>query len=447
MTQTPAALSAAQKAIYAERTPGSARLYERARTAMPLGVASSFQAASPYPIYLASGAGSRVTDVDGNSYIDYHNGFGTMIAGHAHPAIVAAIEKAARTGTHFASPTESVIELAEEVNRRFGLDSVRFCNSGTEATMDAIRLARAASGKPLLVKVEGAYHGHHDAVMYSVRSTLDAVENPADAFETPSSRGIPADIAHLTKTVPFNDITALEAVFDAFPDQVGAVILEPVMMNIGVVLPQPGYLEAVRSLCSAKGVVLIFDEVKTGFAIAAGGATEYFGVQPDLVCLAKAMGGGTPIGAFGGTDAVMTEIERGVAAQGTFNGNPLSVAAAIATLKEVLTPDAYDRLKVLGTRLASGCTKVLDQAGIPAHTTDLGAKGSVTFRSAPLERYADYREVDDSLFQAYWWWAVNHGIFATPGKEEQWTISVQHSEADIDETVEVLASYCEAVGA
>jgi glutamate-1-semialdehyde 2,1-aminomutase len=192
-------------------------------------------------------------------------------------------------------------------------------------------------------------------------------------------------------------------------------------------------------------VVLIFDEVKTGVTIAPGGATEYFGVQPDMVTLAKAIGGGTPIGAFGGTAAVMDTIEHGVTAVGTFNGNPLSVAAGLVTLTEILTGDAYDYLRALGSRLASGCQKVLDEHDIPALTTDLGCKGSITFRDKPLERYRDYFEIDDAIFGAYWYWVINRGIYQTPGKEEQWTISVQHTEEDIDRTIEILSDYCSAV--
>jgi len=213
------------------------------------------------------------------------------------------------------------------------------------------------------------------------------------------------------------------------------------------VLPKQGYLEKVRELCTKHGVVLIFDEVKTGVTIAAGGATEMFGVQPDLVCLAKAIGGGTPVGAFGGRAEVMDEIEHGVAALGTFNGNPLSMAAGLATLTEVLTPEAYEHLAKLGTRLATGCQEVLDETGIKAVTTDLGCKGSLTFRDRPLERYRDFLEVDDSLFEASWYWLVNRGIYQTPGKEEQWTISVQHTESDIDRFVDVFAAYCNEVTA
>lgn len=441
-----ATLEEQELATYRARTPSSQALYERALRSLPLGVGSSFQVARPYPLYLTSGAGSMVHDADGNDYVDYHNGFGSMVAGHAHPKISEAIARAARSGAHFAAPTEQMIVLAEELCRRFRMDSVRFCNSGTEATMDAIRLGRAASGKDVLLKVEGGYHGHHDAVMYSLRPTLDANEI-GFGWDEPASRGIPAGLAELTWSVPFNNVAALEEVLDRGSGRIGVLILEPVMMNVGIIPPAPGYLQAVRELCSRHGVVLIFDEVKTGATIAPGGAVELYGVEPDLVCLAKAIGGGAPIGAFGGRSEVMDEIARGVSAQGTFNGNPLTVAASLATLTEVLTEPAYGHLRSLGTRLASGSQKVLEQVGIPAHTTDLGCKGSVTFRSMPLERYADYREVDGSLFDAYWYWMVNRGIFATPGKEEQWTISVQHSEDDIDKTVDVLAAYCEAVTA
>ena len=427
------------------RTPRSAELYERAEKAMPFGVTSSFQAGDPYPIYLERGSGSTVTDIDGNSYIDFHNGFGTMAVGHSHPAVRAAIEKAAATGTHFAATTEAGVLVAEELKRRFGIDKVRFTNSGTEATMDAVRLARAASGKEVLVKIEGSYHGHHDAVMYSVVPSMDSAGEGDRPWTVPFSRGIPADTAESTRIVPFNDAVALEQILSEGADDIGALIMEPVMMNIGIVMPKPGYLEKVRELCTKYSVVLIFDEVKTGVTIAPGGATELFGVQPDLVCLAKAIGGGTPVGAFGGKAEVMDEITAGVAALGTFNGNPLSMAAALATLTEVLTPDAYAHLKNLGTRLATGCQKALDAAGVRALTTDLGCKGAIAFSDKPLEAYRDYQGIDDSLFDASWYWLVNRGIFQTPGKEEQWTISVQHSEADIDRFVDTFTAYCTKV--
>jgi glutamate-1-semialdehyde 2,1-aminomutase len=319
-------------ARYEERTPRSRALYGRAEAVLPFGVTSSFQVGDPYPIYLASGRGSRVTDVDGHTYIDYHNGFGTMVVGHSHPKVREAIERAAATGTHFAATTEMAVAFAEEVARRFRVEKVRFTNSGTEATMDAIRTARAFTGREVLLKIEGSYHGHHDAVMYSVVPTMDSGGPQERPWSVPFSRGIPADTANTTKIVPFNDLEALDATLREHNGRIAALIMEPVMMNIGIVLPQEGYLQGVRKLCDEHGVILIYDEVKTGVTIAPGGATEYFGVQPDMVCLAKAIGGGTPVGAFGGRADVMDMITKGVAALGTFNGNPLSVAAGIATL-------------------------------------------------------------------------------------------------------------------
>jgi glutamate-1-semialdehyde 2,1-aminomutase len=430
---------------FRNRTPKSAALYQRAEQSMPFGVTSSFQAGDPYPIYLARGAGSRVFDVDGNEYIDYHNGFGSMAAGHAHPKVRAAIEKAAANGTHFAATTEDAVLLAEEIKRRFGVEKVRFTNSGTEATMDAVRLARAASGRDVLLKIEGSYHGHHDSVMYSIVPSMDSAGADERPWTVPFSRGIPPETADSTMVVSFNDVDALRQTLEENRGRIGALIMEPIMMNIGIVMPVPGYLEAVRKLCDEHSVVLIFDEVKTGVTVSAGGATELFGVQPDLLCLAKSIGGGTPIGVFAGKASIMDEIENGVAALGTFNGNPLSMAAALATLTEVLTPDAYEHLAQLGTRLATGCKTALTAAGIPGVTTDLGCKGSITFRAKPVERYRDFAEIDDSLFDASWYWLINRGVFQTPGKEEQWTISVQHSEADIDRFVEVFTAYCEAV--
>jgi glutamate-1-semialdehyde 2,1-aminomutase len=438
-------IQAAEIKAFEERTPKSRALFERAAKSMPFGVASSFQAGDPYPLYLKSGHGSKVKDVDDNELIDYHNGFGTMVVGHSHPKVREAIEKAAADGTHFAATTETAIDVAEEIKRRFGVEKVRFTNSGTEATMDTVRLGRAASGKDVLLKIEGSYHGHHDAVMYSVVPTMDSSGPHERPWSVPFSRGIPKETAESTMVVPFNDVQALQRIFEDHGDRIGAMIMEPVMMNIGIVLPQPGYLERVRELCDQHSVVLIFDEVKTGVAIAPGGATEMYGVQPDLLCLAKAVGGGTPLGAFGGKAAIMDEIENGVAALGTFNGNPLSMTAALATLTEVLTDDAYAYLAELGTRLANGCQKALDEAGVAAITTDLGCKGSITFRDRPVERYRDFQEVDDSLFEAFWYWMINRGVFQTPGKEEQWTISVQHSESDIDRFVAVFAEYCQEV--
>jgi glutamate-1-semialdehyde 2,1-aminomutase len=415
-----------------ERTARSRELFERrAVRTMPMGVASSFQAADPYPIYLERGQGSHVWDVDGAEYVDYHNGFGCMVVGHAHPKVVEAIDRAARTGTHFAVTTPVTMDLADELCRRFGLEKVRFSNSGTEATMDALRIARAASGRDRVIKIEGSYHGH--------------VENP---WSTPFSRGIPARMAEDLVVVPFNDPTALRRVLEEDASReggptIGTMIVEPVMMNIGVVPPVDDYLRKVRDLCTKHGVVLIFDEVKTGATIAPGGAIEMYGVQPDLACFAKAIGGGVPIGALGGTDAVMGEIGNRLAHQGTFNGNPLAMHAGLATLTEVLVPDAYEHLAKLGTQLAEGCAAAIERSGVPAHVRDFGSKGCVSYRSEPLTSYRDYLETHEELFYASWNHIVNRGVFMTPGDEEQWTISVQHSEDDIARYVDAFGEFCE----
>jgi glutamate-1-semialdehyde 2,1-aminomutase len=437
-----------------ERTPGSARLHARAVRSLPNGVSSNFQANDPYPVYLERGRGSRVWDVDGNEYVDFHGGFGVNVVGHAHPAIVEAIREVADQGIHFAVTTERTVALAEAICERFQLEQMRFVNSGTEATMDAIRVARAATGRDRIVKMEGSYHGHHDAVLFSVVPEADtlgvrydvggeAADSEGTAYTTqPTSKGVPRSMWRDTIVVPFNDLKAVEDLFREHGEEIACLILEPVMMNIGIVVPKPGYLQGLRDLCDRHGVVLIFDEVKCGGTIAYGGATERFGVRPHLACFAKAIGGGATIGAFGGEARIMEVVTKGAAQQGTFNGNPLSVAAGLAALTKVLTRDAYDHLAKLGGLLAEGCQRAIDEHGIPAHTVDLGSKGCVSYRKEPLTNYRDFLETIPELFYASFNWMVNRGVFMTPGDEEQWTISVQHSEEDVARYVDAFAGFC-----
>lgn len=430
-----------------ERTGASARLFERAKRTLPFGVASSFQAGDPYPVYLREGNGSRVWDVDGTEYVDFHNGFGTMAVGHAHPKVREAIKRAARSGTHFAVTTETTVAYAEELCRRFRLEQVRFTNSGTEATMDAVRVARAVTGRDTIVKIEGSYHGHHDAVMFAVTSNADLMGGRNQPHDAPMSLGIPRDTAQHTRVVPFNDAPALGRLFAEQGEEIACLIMEPIMMNIGVCLPDTGYLETVRDLCTRHGVVLIFDEVKSGATIAEGGATERMGVQPDLACFAKAIGGGVPTGAFGGRADVMDVITRGAAQQGTFNGNPLVAAAGLAALTEVLTRDAYDHFAAIGNRLAEGCRRAIAESGIPAHVVDLGCKGCVSYRSEPLRNYRDFLDSHSELFAASWPWLLNRGIFMTPGDDEQWTLSVRHNAQDIDRYLSAFSDFCGALSA
>jgi glutamate-1-semialdehyde 2,1-aminomutase len=424
------------------RTPKSAQLYERAARTLPFGVVSSFQKMQPYPIYVSHGKGSHVWDQDGAEYLDFHCGFGAMVVGHAHPRIVEAIHEAASRGTHFAVTTESGVAFGEEICRRFNLEMLRFTNSGTEATMDAIRVARAATGRDVVCKIEGSYHGHHDSVMFSIVPNADVMGGRDRPGNAPVSKGMVKDAAKYIQVVPFNDADHLERVLQERGHEIACLIMEPAMMNIGIVVPQPGYLQRVRDLCTKYGVVFIFDEIKTGFTIAAGGAAERFGVQPDLVCLAKAISGGLPAAAFGGREELMRLIERGVSQMGTYNGNPLVSHVGLVTLTEVLTPDAYRHFATIGTRLARGCQAAIERYGLPAHTVDLGAKGCVSYRPTPMKDYRDFLDTKPELFAASFPWLLNRGIFMTPGDEEQWTLSVQHTEADIDHYIGVFTEFC-----
>jgi glutamate-1-semialdehyde 2,1-aminomutase len=429
------------------RTQGSARLFERARRTLPFGVVSSFQKGSPYPVYVSRGRGSHIWDQDGQEYLDFHGGFGAMVVGHAHPRIVEAIHEAASRGTHFAVTTEEAVEYAEEICHRFNLEMLRFANSGTEATMDAIRVARAATGRDVVCKIEGSYHGHHDSVMFSVIPNADVMGGRERPAKAPVSKGLVKDAHRYIEVVPFNDAAQVERLFDEKGKEIACLIMEPAMMNIGIVLPDLAYLRRVRELCTKHGVIFIYDEIKTGFTIAAGGATERFGVQPDLVCLAKAIAGGLPAAAFGGREDLMRLIEQGVSQMGTYNGNPLVSHVGLVMLREILTPAAYQHFAALGQRLVKGCEDAIRRYGIPAHTVDLGAKGCVSYRATPMKSYRDFLETQPDLFAASYPWLLNRGIFMTPGDEEQWTLSVQHTEADVDRYVEVFTEFCRALTA
>lgn len=427
-----------------ERTPQSRAMYERARASLAGGVASSYQVREPWPIYLERGEGARVWDVDGNEMLDFHNGFGSMTQGHAHPAISRAVDERVRLGTHFAAPTEDAVAVAEELQRRWGLPKWRYTNSGTEATMDAIRVARALTGRDTIVKIFGSYHGHHDAVMVSTGGTDVEGIAPDDLPSVGYGAGLPKAIVELTVAVPFNDAAAMERRIERLESEGRApacVIMEAAMMNLGIIPPEPGYLEAVRELTARRGIVLIFDEVKTGFAIAAGGATERFGVKPDLVTLAKSLGGGLPSGAIGGTDAAMSVVEDGSVYQvGTYNGNPLAMAAARASLEQVLTPDAYEHFERLNERILARCTRVIEEHGFPGYAIGIAAKGCVTFSSEPIVDYATFKANQDAeLTDLAWLYSMNRGIFMTPGREEEWTLTVAHDDAAVDRYAEVFA--------
>jgi len=435
-----------------ERTARSAAMYERARSSLSGGVASSYQLRDPWPIYLASGEGATVTDVDGNRYWDFHNGFGSMVQGHAHPAIVRALRDRAELGTHFAAVTEDTVIVAEALTERFGLPRWRFVNSGSEATMDAIRIARALTGRETIMKIFGSYHGHHDAVMVSIGVPYEEIGDREELVSLPYGAGIPDAVTALTIAVPFNDAGAMERRIERLAAQGRApacVIMEAAMMNLGVVLPRPGYLEQVREITARHGIVLIFDEVKTGLAIAAGGATERFGVQPDMVTLAKTLGGGLPAGAIGGSEHVMSVVEDGSVYQvGTYNGNPLTMAAARASLEQVLTPDAYRHLDALNERILAGCEAVIERYGLPGYAVGIGSKGCVTFSPTPVVDYESFKANQDvPVTELAWLWNMNRGIYMTPGREEEWTLSVSHTDEAVDAYVQAFEEMAAALRA
>ena len=415
--------------IYAERTRASQVATERARKVMPAGVPSSFQAYDPWPVVVKHSSGSRMVDVDDNEYIDYDMGFGALFAGHMNPAVARAVRAQLDDGTLYVTPCELNADVGELLAERYGFPMWRPTNSGTEATMDAIRLARGATGREKLVKVEGGYHGHHDEVMISNKPSLDEA-GPLDApHSVPQSAGITQGTIDDVIVIPFNDPEALDRALSG--GDVACFIVEPVMENIGICLPEEGYLEAVRDICDKHGTLLIFDEVKTGITAGYGGATNQLGVRPDLITLAKSIGGGFPVGAFGGKAEYMDLITDGTVLHlGTYNGNPLVMAAVKATLTEACTRPIVEDTIARNDRLVDACQAVIDRSGIPAHTVRFGAKGCITWSHESVRNYRDYTATDFDLAFAQWIHGINRGVLLPPGLDEQWLISVMHDEDD-----------------
>jgi glutamate-1-semialdehyde 2,1-aminomutase len=433
-------ISERELAAYSERTAGSQRATERARKVLPLGVPSSFQAYDPHPIVVRHAAGPHMVDVDGNEYIDYDMGFGALFAGHMNPAVRAAVDSQLGDGSLYVTPCELNAEVAELLRDRYGLPLWRFTNSGTEATMDALRLARGATGRTRIAKVEGGYHGHHDELMISLKPSLDVAGPPDAPASVPASEGIAPDVVAGIVVVPYNDLAALDAVLSK--GDIAGFIVEPVMENIGIVLPDDGYLQGVRDLTTKYGTVLIFDEVKTGITAGYGGATGHFGVEPDLVTLAKSIGGGFPSGAFGGKQDIMDLITEGrVLHLGTYNGNPLVMAAARATLAEACAAEPTDEAIARNELLVAACQSIIDEAGLPAHTMQFGAKGCVTWRKEPVRNYRDYLSGQIELAFSQWIHGINRGILLPPGLDEQWLVSVMHDEAAAMRYADVFAEF------
>lgn len=417
---------------FLDSTPGNRTESIAAKITSPLGVTSSFQYWDPYPISVKSASGAYVTDVQGRQLLDLSMGFGGMLVGHLNPDVMKALREATDYGTLFVTPSPIARDAAERMCHRFGLDMVRFTNSGTESTMYALRVARAYTGRMKVVKVEGGYHGSYDEFTVSTKPPLDQVGDPENPIPY-VPLGVNGDDVLV---VPFNNADALERMFKAHGDEIACFIVEPVLENLGVVLPDEGYLERVRELCTQYNIVLIFDEVKTGLTAGPQGAAQRLGIQPDLATFAKSIGGGVPVAAFGGKREFMEAVTDGRMPHfGTFNGNPLSLAGVIA-VDEIATEAALAEAESYNVQALDRISDVIDQYQLPAHTVGFGVKGCVTWAATPTRNYRDYKREDFLVAELSWLWALNRGIMTPPGQDDQWLISFAHKQTEIDLLVE-----------
>jgi len=424
---------------YRKQTPKSYAMYEEADKVLPLGVSSNFRTYEPYPIYISRAEGSKMWDVDGREYTDFSMCFGALMVGHSHPTMVKALTQAASEGTLYGMPHDRELRAGQLICQRFGLEQMRFTNSGSESTMHALRVARVFTGRDKVLKFEGAYHGGHDTALVSVKPPKAKLGPARHPRPLPVGHGIPEGTLRNTVVAQWNDIQSVREVLQRNENDVAAIILEPIMMNVGVIGPRDGFLQELRALCDEFGCLLIFDEVKTGAKLAWGGAQEYYGVKADIVCLAKAIGGGLPLGAFGARREIMNEIAafRSFHA-GTYASNPLATTACIAALDGILTKDVFERATRLGDMLADGHNKVIKKHGLNACAVNLGANGTVFWRKKPPTNYRDWLDQDFDAFWRYWHMNLNRGVIPQAQcYDEQWTVSALHTEKDVDRMLEV----------
>ena len=436
-----AAVLAAEWELFTKNTKASEAESKRAFDSLPLGVTSSFQHWDPYPISIASAKGAYMTDVDGRQLLDLSMGFGAMLAGHLNPVVVEEIESSLQKGMLFVTPSPTSTDAAERICKRFGIDQVRFTNSGTESTMYAVRVARSATEKMGILKIEGGYHGRYDPFVVSSKPPLDKIGNPDKPKAYIDSNLVPGDIY----VVPFNNIEALEKMFKKNAKKIACFIVEPVLENLAIVLPDEGYLERVRELCDQYNVVLIFDEVKTGLTAGAHGASMRLGVKPDLITLAKSIGGGLPLAAFGGKKKYMDFVTNNKMAHfGTFNGNPLAMAG-VRAIDRIATTETLGAAEELNFQALERIGDVIDEYQLPAHTVGFGVKGCVTWATSPVRNYRDYKATDFGVAEAHWLFALNRGIITPPGLDEQWLISLAHTQTEIDILVDDFAEFAKAL--
>ena len=419
----------------------SKAIYEECKELIPLGVASSFQHFSPFPIYFNKGTGAYLHSVDGDRYIDLSMGFGANMVGHMHPKVKEAINTSMEEGILYVAPGARSLEASKRLTNRFNIDQVRFCNSGTEALMYAIRLAKAFTKKDKIVKIEGGYHGGYDPLVVSVKPELTEKESKECPFPIYPAYVKGAD----TLVVPYNDLKALEKVFQQNKGQIATFVLEPVIENLGIILPVDGYLKGVRDLCTKFGIVLIFDEVKTGLTAGLKGAADEYDVQPDLITLAKSIGGGLAVGAFGGKGEIMALIgSHELAHMGTFNGNPL-VTNAIIAVDDLANKKNYSLTRELNLKLVNKLfTTILDYK-LPSYLTVMGLKGCITWSEIMLLNYRDYKAQDFALAELTWLWFLNRKIVTPPGLDDQWLVSFAHSEEDIQMVADAFSELAQAL--
>jgi glutamate-1-semialdehyde 2,1-aminomutase len=418
----------------AARTQKSKAALENGKKYIPLGVTSNFRFYPPHPIFVKHARGARFWDLDDHEYLDHNLCFGVLMAGHANPAILEAVAQQFEKGTMYGMPYELEQKMAQELCARFPMDRVRYANSGTESTMHAIRVARGYTGRDKIIKMEGCYHGVHDTVLISYKPPVELAGDPKSPNVVKASQGIPDGTAMNTVPCTFNDLEALENCFRKNKGQVAAVITEPIPMNIGIAMPEKGYLQALHQMCKDNGALFILDEVKTGVKLARGGACEYFGLKPDLICLAKAIGGGFPMAAFGGRREVMEVLDKGIVFHaGTYNSNTVGIAAGYAMLTKVLTDDVYPRLSSLNQKLIDGYNETLKKNGIKGYAVGAGVNGTVQFSDKVVKNYRDWLSVDEEMWKVWWYGMLNRGIMTQAyAWDEQWTFSVAHTEADVD---------------
>ena len=414
-------------------TSGSGSHNAKAKKVLPLGVTSSFQHWDPYPLSIVSAKGAYVKDVDGRKLLDLSMGFGAMLVGHLHPKVIAAAKKAMRSvGTLFVTPAPIATEAAERFKKRFGLDMIRFTNSGTESTMYAIRTARAVTGKKAIVKVEGGYHGGYDPLQVSVKPALEDI---GDAHAPTPQVPFDAEPGEV-HTVPYNNLERLQEIFIEHGDRIACFVVEPVVENLSIIMPDAGYLKGVRELCDKYGIALIFDEVKTGLTAGVAGAAKKLGVEPDIICLAKSIGGGFPLAAFGGKQKYMDAVVDGRMAHfGTYNGNPLVMAAAIA-VDDVATEEAVGKAEAINIATLKKLDAIIAEYELPAHTIGFGVKGAVIWSDTAVRNYRDFKATDFEVAELSWLWGVNRGVLTPPGLDEQWLVSLAHKQSDMDKLVE-----------